>query len=502
MIFQRESGILLHPTSLPSKFGIGDLGKEAYAFVDFLAQAGQRLWQMLPLGPVGFGESPYQSFSAFAGNALLISIEDLLADGLLQNSDVEGYPQLDARKVQFMEVKKFKEKILRRAYDTFRLRSRPSDYDEFINSNSAWLEDYTLFMAVKSRFNLKPWCEWDGDISKRKPEALVSYKKELSDEIGYQEFLQYYFFKQWYALKRYANSKNIKLIGDLPIFISNDSSDAWAKRELFEIDENGYPTKVAGVPPDFFSETGQYWGNPHYRWDVMAQDEYRWWRERFEMLMKMVDIIRIDHFRGFEAYWEIEGSEKTAERGRWVKAPGAKLFATIEQYLDKLPIIVEDLGIITDEVVRLKEAFGFPGMKILQFTFGRGSEERFLPHFYEENSVVYTGTHDNDTTTGWYEQALLEQPDAVDEMKRYFGIKGQPSAVEMCRLFIEEAFKCKSNTAVIPLQDVLCLGTEARMNIPSTIGGNWEWRYEKHQLTKETADFLRELSIKYNRNSL
>lgn len=502
MELHRTSGILLHPTSLPSRYGIGDLGKEAYEFVDFLELAGQKLWQVLPLGPVGFGESPYQSFSAFAGNALLISIDFLMEDGLLKDEDLRDYPQLNEQKVQFQEVKQCKEKVLRIAYDTFKQQKRPEDYQEFISSNSLWLEDYTLFMAIKVHFGLKPWCEWDEDISKRRPEAITYYKKELLDEIAYQEFLQYYFFKQWKALKKYANGKGIKLIGDLPIFISGDSSDAWAKRELFEIDEAGNPIKVAGVPPDFFSSTGQYWGNPHYRWDVMALDEYKWWRDRFEMLMTMVNIIRIDHFRGFEAYWEIDDKEKTAERGRWVKGPGANLFTAVEFYLDKLPIIVEDLGVITEEVVQLKEQFQFPGMKILQFTFGRGSEERFLPHFYEANSVVYTGTHDNDTTVGWFESAVVEQPEAVEAMKDYFGITGQPSAKEMYKVLIEAAFGCNSSMAIIPMQDVLGLGTEARMNIPSTIGGNWDWRYQSSQITPEIIVFLRGLSIKHNRNEL
>jgi 4-alpha-glucanotransferase len=500
MKFLRESGILMHPTSLPSKYGIGDIGKSAFEFVDFLYESKQKLWQMLPLGPVGFGESPYQSFSAFAGNPLLISIDLLKEEGLLKAGDIDNPPSFDIKKVQFKEVKIYKEEIFRKAYRMFAQQVKPKDYDEFVNYNHKWLDDYTLFMAIKTRFGLKPWCEWDEDISKRKSIALEYYKKELDYEIRYHEFLQYYFFKQWRDLKTYANKKGIKLIGDLPIFISNDSSDAWANRELFEIDENGKPIKVAGVPPDLFSATGQYWGNPLYRWDVMERDEYKWWRDRFEMLMNMVDIIRIDHFRGFEAYWEIAGSEQTAEKGRWVKAPGVKLFTTIEKYLGKLPIIVEDLGYITEEVERLKKKFEFPGMKILQFTFGNGAEKRFLPHYYEENSVVYTGTHDNDTTVGWFENSLIEQPDAVKDMKSYFNIAETISAKDMCWVLIEAALKCKSNTAIIPMQDILSLGTVARMNIPSTIGGNWDWRFESSQITPEIIDSLCQLSCKYNRN--
>lgn len=500
MKFVKESGILMHPTSLPSKYGIGDLGKEAFDFIDFLHQSKQRLWQMLPLGPVGFGESPYQSFSAFAGNILLISIDALKEAGLLKESDLVNPPILNTKKVQFKEVKVYKEEIFRKAYDVFLQRERPIDYVEFVRNNSKWLEDFTLFMALKTRFGLKSWNEWDEDIKEREPKAIQYYLKELDYENKYQEFLQYYFFKQWKALKDYANNKGVKIIGDLPIFISTDSSDAWASRELFEIDESGNPLKVAGVPPDFFSTTGQYWGNPHYRWDIMERNDYKWWRDRFEMLTNMVDIIRIDHFRGFEAYWEIDGREKTAERGRWVKAPGAKLFKSIEKHLGKLPIIVEDLGHITAEVDKLKKDFEFPGMKILQFTFGKGSEERFLPHHYEENSVVYTGTHDNNTTVGWFENLIIEQLEAVEAMKQYFGISGHIDSKDMCWVLIEAAFKCKSNTAIIPMQDILCLGTEARMNIPSTIGHNWDWRFESNEITPQIVLKLQELSKKYNRN--
>ncbi|MDF2590749.1 MAG: 4-alpha-glucanotransferase [Clostridia bacterium] len=501
MKFQRESGILMHPTSLPSQYGIGDLGKTAFEFVDFLHQSKQKIWQMLPLGPVGYGESPYQSFSAFAGNILLISIDVLKEEGLLKESDLLNPPMFNPKKVQFKEVKLYKEEIFRKAYKAFKQIEKPIGYNEFVNGNSKWLEDFILFMAIKTRFGFKSWSEWDLDIKERRPEAIDYYTKELNDEIRYQEFLQYYFFKQWKALKSYANNKGIKIVGDLPIFISNDSSDAWARRELFEIDEIGNPIKVAGVPPDLFSATGQYWGNPHYRWDVMEKDEYRWWRDRFEMLMDMVDIIRIDHFRGFEAYWEIDGREKTAERGRWVKAPGAKLFKTIEKYLGKLPIIVEDLGFITEEVEKLKNEFEFPGMKILQFSFGRGSEERFLPHHYEENSVVYTGTHDNDTIVGWLESSIIEQPEAIESMKDYFGVSDYITLNDMCWVLIEVAFKCTSNTAIIPMQDILCISTEARMNIPSTIGGNWDWRFEGKEITPQMITKLQELSTKYNRNN-
>lgn len=499
MRFNRESGILLHPTSLPSIYGIGDLGKEAYDFIDFLHKSKQRLWQILPLGPVGFGESPYQSFSAFAGNTMLISIDKLIEENLLIPQDVQPIPDFNAKTVDFELVKKYKQKLFKLAFHRFQAEGNAA-FEAFVKENSLWLEEYAFFMALKDHFGGVAWNEWESSIARREEEAMKQYKEMLESDIQFHKFLQFIFYKQWHELKSYANKKAVKIVGDIPIFISNDSSDAWSLRELFEIDDSGYPTKVAGVPPDFFSATGQYWGNPHYRWDVMEKDDFKWWRERFEMLLKVVDIIRIDHFRGFEAYWEIPGDETTAVNGKWVKAPGKKLFETIERYLGRLPIIVEDLGVITDEVVALKEAFDFPGMKILQFSFGKGAEDRFLPHNYEKDSVVYTGTHDNDTTVGWYINSLKTQPEAVDQMKEYFGVKGETSPEFVCWKLIEVAYSCKSVIAIVPMQDLLCLGSEARMNIPSTIGGNWGWRLQKGQISEEMQNRQRELSDKHGRN--
>ncbi|MFZ5351538.1 MAG: 4-alpha-glucanotransferase [Bacillota bacterium] len=496
----RKSGILLHPTSLPSKYGIGELGNEVYEFIDFLKESRQTLWQVLPLGPVGFGESPYQSFSAFAGNTLLISIDKLIEAGLLGYSDTQETPVFDIDKVEFCKVKKYKEKLLKRAYEGFLKSDLHEEYERFSGQNSFWLDDYALFMAVKEHFNNVAWNEWDADIAFRRPEAVEHYRKLLFRNIEYHKFLQYVFFLQWKNVKEYANSNGIKIIGDLPLFISNDSSDAWAKPELFEIDQSGVPLKVAGVPPDYFSETGQYWGNPHYRWDVMEKDDYSWWRDRFSLLFKMVDIIRIDHFRGFESYWEIPGNEKTAVNGKWIIGPGKKFFSTINKYLGDLPIIAEDLGFITREVEELKNEFGFPGMKILQFSFGRGSEERFLPHNYEENSIVYTGTHDNDTAVGWFNKSHKTQPEALEQMLKYLGVESSVSEKEFCWALIETAYKSRSNAAVIPLQDILCLDTDARMNIPSTIGGNWDWRVRKEMLSAEISEKLSLLAAKYNRN--
>ncbi|HYE83571.1 MAG TPA: 4-alpha-glucanotransferase [Clostridia bacterium] len=501
MKFNRESGILLHPTSLPSEYGIGELGKKAYEFVDFLVESGQKLWQILPLGPVGYGESPYQCFSAFAGNTLLISIEKLIGQELLHPEDTAATPDFDTRLVEFGRVRTFKYDLYRKAFERFRTAGINEKYDEFSEENNYWLDEFSFFMALKDIFGGIAWNLWDKEIAFRDPGAMEYYRGKLSREIEYQKFLQYMFFSQWLELKAYANMRGIKIIGDLPIFISYDSSDAWSRRSLFELDEAGNPTKVAGVPPDYFSETGQFWGNPHYKWDEMKKDNFAWWRDRLDLLLSMVDIIRIDHFRGFESYWEIPGGENTAQNGRWVKAPGRKLFQSLKAYKGDMPIIAEDLGFITREVEELKNEFEFPGMKILQFTFGRGSEERFLPHNYEENAAVYTGTHDNDTTVGWYLKISETDPEAVNELKRYFSITEEIGGETMCWILIENAFSSRANTAIIPLQDILCLGSEARMNTPSTIGGrNWAWRFEENLLTSELKEKLAKLSILYGRN--
>jgi len=503
MRFDRESGILLHPTSLPSKYGIGELGNEAYYFVDFLARSGQRLWQILPLGPVGYGESPYQCFSAFAGNSMLISIEKLMEWGLICHEDIGVPPAFDARYVEFGRVKAFKYDLYRKAYDRFQSYGGFADYGGFVAENSYWLEEYAAFMALKEHFGGIAWNLWDRAVAFRKAEALDYYKNLLSGEIEYQRFLQYVFFRQWMELKEYANKKGIRIIGDLPIFISYDSSDAWSKSSLFELDKAGNPAKIAGVPPDYFSETGQLWGNPHYKWTEMQKDGFRWWRDRLDMMLKVVDIIRIDHFRGFESYWEITGGEKTAQNGCWIKAPGRELFQALKSYKGDMPIIAEDLGFITREVEELKNEFEFPGMKILQFTFGRGSEERFLPHNYEENAVVYTGTHDNDTTVGWYLKTRETDPETIEALKAYFGISGTSDEKLICWTLIEAAFGSKANTAIIPMQDILCLGSESRMNIPNTIGGkNWAWRLEEGFTNTGIEIKLRELSRKYGRNNL
>lgn len=502
MKFNRESGILLHPTSLPSKYGIGELGSEAYDFVDFLVGSRQKLWQILPLGPVGYGESPYQCFSAFAGNTMIISIEKLMEQKLLFQEDIDVLPVFNTRLVEFERVKVFKSALYRKAFGRFKAAGDNVEYDVFLKENNYWLDEFSLFMALKDHFGGIAWNLWDKEIAFRNPKAMEDYRNILVREIEYQRFLQYIFFSQWLELKAYANNKGVEIIGDLPIFISYDSSDAWSRRSFFELDAAGNPSKVAGVPPDYFSATGQFWGNPHYKWDEMEKDEFKWWRDRLDMLLKVVDIIRIDHFRGFESYWEIPGGQKTAQIGSWVKAPGRKLFQTLKAYKNDIPIIAEDLGVITKEVEELKNEFEFPGMKILQFTFGRGSEERFLPHNYEENAVVYTGTHDNDTTVGWYLKVKDTDPKAIDELKSYFNITEEIGERAICWTLIENALSSRANTAIIPLQDILCLGSEARMNTPNTIGGkNWAWRLEEGQLTSKLEEKLAHLSVLYNRNA-
>ncbi|MEA4849249.1 MAG: 4-alpha-glucanotransferase [Clostridiaceae bacterium] len=502
MKFERESGILLHPTSLPSKYGIGELGNEAYRFIDFLARSRQKLWQILPLGPVGYGESPYQCFSAFAGNTMLISIEKLMEDRLLLREDIGSLPVFDTRLVEFEKVKAYKSGLYRKAFDRFEAAGAGEGYGRFLSENNYWLDEFSFFMALKEYSGGSPWNLWDKEIAFRDPEAMKYYRDKLFREIEHQKFLQYMFFSQWKALKDYANKRGVKIIGDLPLFISYDSSDAWSKSYMFELDEAGNPSKVAGVPPDYFSDTGQLWGNPHYKWDEMEKDGFKWWRGRLDLLFQMADIVRIDHFRGFESCWEIPGGEKTAQRGCWVKAPGRKLFRTLRAYRSDMPIIAEDLGFITKEVEELKNEFGFPGMKVLQFIFNGCMEESCLPDNFEENLVVYTGTHDNDTTAGWYLKIKETNPEINDKIKDYLNISREIDEKAMCWALIETALGSKANTAIIPLQDILCLGSEARMNIPNTIGGkNWGWRLEKGLLTSGLEEKLAGLSMLYGRNN-
>jgi len=498
-----KCGILLHPTALPGGDGIGSLGKEAYSFVDFLAQARQNYWQILPLNPVGFGYSPYQSVSAFASETLLIDIDLLVAAKLLEPEEVAdarkeyGLLSLAAAKADYEVVKKYKEHLFRLAFRRFAVVKPEKEYIEFLAANTFWLPDYALYMALTDHFATAAWNDWPADIAGRQASALTYYGDLLVEEISYHVFLQYIFRGQWTVLREYAVGKGIKIIGDMPIFVAHHSADVWAHSQLFQLDRQGRPTVVAGVPPDYFSETGQLWGNPLYRWQEMAKDDYCWWRERFTVLLSLVDMVRVDHFRGFEGYWQIPASAETAEKGRWVKGPGKRFFAVLKRYFGQLPVIAEDLGVITPEVTALRRQFDYPGMKVLHFAFNMASSGQPEPLECGPDTVVYTGTHDNDTTLGWYrELALAGGTAAVD---RYLGLKTGDDDREVPWRLTALAYNCQAGTAIIPLQDVLGLGPAARMNTPGTVGGNWEWRCADGRLTADLAEKLAVLAAKYHR---
>jgi 4-alpha-glucanotransferase len=497
MRFERRAGILLHPTSLPGRFGIGDLGYEAYNFVNFLEAAGQKLWQVFPLGPTGYGDSPYQCFSAFAGNPYIISPEKLRDYGLLSDNDIISPPAFNPSKINYGEVIEYKTSLNDKAYNNFKLNKNGLDkeYSDFVKNNHEWLDDFCFFMAAKEHHKGVEWTKWDKELVIRKEKALKEWKVKLSDRISFYSFLQFIFNKQWTELKEYANKKGIEIIGDIPIFVAFDSSDVWAQKKYFSVNQEGKLLFIAGVPPDYFSATGQLWGNPLFNWKEMVKDDFLWWRKRISNLLKLVDIIRIDHFRGFDAYWEIPGNAKNAIKGRWVKAPGEKLFDTIQKYLGKIPIMAEDLGVITKSVTALREKFEFPGMKILQFAFGTGMETKFLPHNINYNSVVYTGSHDNDTTRGYFEKAKTEDNDIYLQTQKYLNYFGDNIAFELIRT----AYKTAADTVIIPMQDILNLGGEARMNFPGTSSGNWGWRFSWDQVPHDLTNTYKELAILYER---
>lgn len=489
---ERSSGILMHITSLPSKYGIGTFGEEAFKFVDFLKKSGQRYWQILPLGPTGYGDSPYQCFSAFAGNPYFIDLDLLKDEGLLEESDYkdEFFGDKDER-VDYEAIFNSRNKILRKAYKKFKAK-----YDWNIKvfeiDNKDWLEDYSLYMALKNSFNLKSWNNWSNNIKLRNKEEVELYRVKLSNEINYWKFIQYKFFQQWTNLKKYANLNGVKIIGDIPIYVAADSADVWSNPRYFKLDSNMNPTVVAGCPPDAFSESGQLWGNPIYDWDEMENDEYYWWVSRVRESFKIYDVVRIDHFRGFESYWEIPYGEKTAINGRWKKGPALKLFNKIKLELGELDIIAEDLGILTDEVIKFKEESGFPGMKILQFAFGGGTS--YLPHNYNRNCVVYTGTHDNDTICGWYTKTATVKE--VDIANKYLGLNVEEG---INWGFIRGAWGSIADLAITSIQDLLEIGNEGRMNFPSTLGGNWTWRLTKNDLNDSLANKLYEMTNIYER---
>lgn len=477
MNFERSSGILLHPTSLPGKFGIGTLGKEAYDFIDFLKQSGQKLWQTCPLGPTGYGNSPYQCFSAFAGNPLLISIESLQMGGLLTDKDINSKVAFDDCDIDYGKLIEWKFPILKKAFENFKKQDpqKNEDYQNFCKESEFWLEDYVLFIALKDHFQ-KPWFEWDKKLKHRDEAELKKYSEKLADDIDYQKFLQYEFYRQWEHVKKYANENNVKIIGDIPLYVAHDSSDAWSHYEIFQFDVERDPTSVAGVPPDYFSETGQRWGNPLFDWNALQRTGYNWWIERVKANLRISDIIRIDHFRALSAYWSIPADEELAINGSWQPAYGHELFETLLRVFGKLPILAEDLGHITDDVHELRDRFELPGMKILQFAFYTDDSNIYLPHNYHYNSICYTGTHDNDTVVGWY---MGTSGEVRHKVRSYMQCDGDNVAWD----FIETAWKSSSIFAIAPLQDLLELGADSRMNTPGKESGNWSWRYSEKDLS-------------------
>jgi 4-alpha-glucanotransferase len=495
MYDRRASGVLLHPTSLPGRGGIGDLGNAAYRFIDWLTHAKQRRWQVMPLGPTSYGDSPYAGLSALAGNPLLISLERLVQDQLLTQAELDAAPDFPADHVDFGPVIEWKMSLLQRAYANFTTHGtvqQRTAFEAFHMAHAEWLDDFALFAALKEAHGGAPWNAWERDIACHQPDAVAAWRHKLSDRVRFQQFTQWLFFSHWLDVKRYANQHDIRIIGDIPIFVAYDSADVWANPDLFYLDEAGNPTVVAGVPPDYFSATGQRWGNPLYRWDVLAQRGYDWWIRRFRETLRLVDIVRLDHFRGFEAYWEVPAAEVTAINGRWVKGPGSALFEAMRTALGDVPIIAEDLGLITLEVDMLRDDQAFPGMAVLQFAWGDAATNSYQPHNYQRNLVVYTGTHDNDTTRGWW-QSLDER--ARTHIQHYLHISGDEIAWDLIRV----ALMSVADTAITPLQDVLNLGNEARMNTPGQLGGNWAWRFVPEQVTPEIAERLGALTSLYGR---
>lgn len=507
MIISRASGLILHPTSLPGPFGIGDLGPEAYKFADLLYSADQSYWQMLPLGPIGYGYSPYMCFSAFAGNPLLISPEKLLDEGLLEAPDIQRLPVSRNDRVDYPAAAKYKDLILKKAFQKFKARTRayPVDFYNFLAENAFWLEDYAFFMSLKEKQGNRMWTEWEPGLVYLEPHTLEDWRNKLSENIQFHIFSQYVFFKQWESLKRYCNTHGIKIIGDMPIYVAHDSADVWINRELFSLDNKGNLLTTSGVPPDYFSSTGQRWGNPTYRWELMARDGYRWWIDRFRLNFRLFDLLRLDHFRGFEAYWEIPADRPTAEIGAWIKAPGSALFRILNSSLGDIPVIAEDLGVITPQVEALRDEFGFPGMKILQMAFGNDLKALdYRPHNYSKHCVVYTASHDHNTTVGWFTAkpgTQTTQPPEEIQMERanvlqYLGTDGS----EINWDFIRLAMSSVASLAISPVQDVLGLGTSSRMNLPGTVGGNWEWRLSPGMLTPAIMNRLKEMTVIYQRN--
>lgn len=497
MKYNRASGIILHPSSLPGPDGIGDLGPEAFRWVDFLSETGCGLWQVLPLGPTGYGDSPYQCFSAFAGNPYLVSSVLLMEMGLLSRIDLADRPQFPIEKVDYSEVIQWKIKLLDRAYAKFQKSTRSGirdAFEAFQQTQKDWLEDFALFMAIKEDNGGGSWEHWPENLRSRDAETLELFRQEHAQAIQNHTFRQFLFYQQWETLHKYANQKGIRIIGDVPIFVAYDSADVWSHPELFFINKKGLPTVIAGVPPDYFSATGQLWGNPLYRWSDHKKTGYSWWIKRMKSAFQLFDFIRLDHFRGFVAYWEVRYGKLTAEIGRWVPGPGANLFDAIQNKLGDLPIIAEDLGVITPDVVALRDKYGLPGMKIFQFAFTNDPKDPFLPHNYPGHCVAYTGTHDNDTARGWYESAPEKERDFC---RRYIARSGQDISWDMIRV----VWSSVAIMALAPMQDLLNLGNEARMNFPSRASGNWFWRMTPNALTPQLLARVKEVNYLYGRSS-
>ena len=493
---ERRSGILMPVASLPSKYGIGCFDQAAYDFIDCLEKAGQSFWQVLPMGPTGFGDSPYQSFSTFAGNPYFISLSELMKDGFLTRKDIEdGSEGLGHQSIRYDLIYKKRFSLLKKAFASSGVETDP-DYNNFVQENSDWLCDYALFMAIKDSVGGISFLEWDDDIRNRDPEAMVTYRNKLMNDVIFYQFLQYEFFKQWKSIKAYANERGIEIIGDIPIYVALDSADTWAHPELFDFDESGNPIRVAGCPPDSFSADGQLWGNPLYRWDVHRDTGYEWWTNRIRHVYEWYDIVRIDHFRGFDEYYAVPYGEKTAKNGEWLPGPGLDLFRAIKRELGDIKVIAEDLGFLTDSVKTMLSDSGFPGMKVLQFAFNSSEDSDYLPHRYDRNSVVYTGTHDNETTCSWWRSL---SPTDKNVALRYLGASRFTSRKKLTWRLIELAEMSVADMCIIPMQDFLCLGHCARINTPSTIGSNWLWRMKADAFTDKLAARIKAMTKLYGR---
>lgn len=502
MNYDKYAGILAHPTSFPGHYGIGDLGWGAYAFVDFLERSGMNLWQVLPLGHTGFGDSPYQPFSSFAGQPLIISLDELRTAGLLWDEDFWGMPQWDACRIEYGQLIEFKTGLLKRAFERFQnpdINDAYSTSEEFLKAyeqfgrDSDWLDDYALFMAGKDYFDGAPWYLWEDSLKKPTEKHKAEWMEKLANEVEYYRFIQYLFYRQWTALRHYANDKGIKIVGDVPIFVAWDSVDVWSHKKLFDMDAKGYPKTVAGVPPDYFSEKGQLWGNPLYKWNEHTKTGYEWWISRIRHQLELTDFLRIDHFRGFDKFWAVPYGDENALNGKWKKAPGADFFTQLQKVLgEHMPIIAEDLGEIDQSAVDLRDRFGFPGMKILQFAFENPNENSFLPHNYIRNCVCYTGTHDNDTTVGWYQKCYES---SRDKFRRYYSTDGR----DVNWTLIRSCLSSVANMAIIPMQDVLGLDSWARLNTPGVGEGNWAWRFRQDEMSAQIEQRLFEMASLYGR---